>query len=386
MDAQLPKSLDPKPECIRQFLKGFHSEATKESYAKKLAQFLQACDMTPDELLKAAQKKPKTVQRLIIDHIEERKSAVSGSTINQTVVALKHFLEMNDAEESISWAKISKIMPKVRKTARDRAPTLDEIRQMMQVADTRIRCIILICTSSGIRVGALEEMRWGDLTPIYNRDKSVRAVQLAVYPGSMEEYVTFVSPECYGELQVYRQVREEAGEMVTDSSPLIRDSWDDNKYRKDTRKNPAVATPLAAKTISNMMGKFLKRINIRSRAPGQPRHEFKQIHGFRKFFKTNAERAIKTVDVEKMLGHAESYYKPPEQYLLEQYVKAVPHLAISEEFGLKDQMQRQAAISDRKIGEIERENVSLQDRLAKLESSYGSLKEILEDVLLARTK
>ena len=48
-------------------------------------------------------------------------------------------------------------------------------------------------------------------------------------------------------------------------------------------------------------------------------------------------------------------------------------------------MQKQSAVSDRKIGGIERENVALQDRLARLESSYDSLKEILEDVILKKT-
>ena len=138
------------------------------------------------------------------------------------------------------------------------------------------------------------------------------------------------------------------------------------------------------------MGMFLKKIRLRdpdARVPaGGGRYEFKQIHGFRKFFKTNAERAIKTIDVERLIGHAESYYRPSEEYLLGQYEKAVPHLTISEAAELRGRMRGQAAISDRKIGGIERENVELQDRLARLESSYDSLKTILEDVILERTR
>ena len=88
---------------------------------------------------------------MIIDHIEEHKKEVSGSTIHQTVAALKHFFEMNDAEDAISWSKIAKISPKSKKTGSDRAPTTNEIRQMLQASDTRIRCIILVCSSSGMR-------------------------------------------------------------------------------------------------------------------------------------------------------------------------------------------------------------------------------------------
>ena len=112
-------------------------------------------------------------------------------------------------------------------------------------------------------------------------------------------------------------------------------------------------------------------------ARGGRHYKFKQVRGLRKYFKTNAERAIKTIDVEKLIGHAESYYKPSVEYLPGQYERIVPSLTISEADELKDRMQKQAAVSDRKMGEIERENVALQDRLNRLESSYGSFKTIL---------
>ncbi|MDE0267394.1 MAG: hypothetical protein OXK17_10375 [Thaumarchaeota archaeon] len=310
MHAQpLPRALDTGSESVRQFLKGFHSEATKVGYARKLCQFLDACGMTSDDLLAEARGKPASVQRLMIDYVEERKGQVSGSTINQVMAALKHFFEMNDAEDAISWRKIAKVMPRVRKTGSDRAPTIQEIRQMLDAADMRLRCIILTCVSSGVRVGAFEDLCWGDVTPMAkdgSRDE-VSAARIAVYRGSVEEYVTFVSPECYDTLLKYRAMREDAGERVTDASPLIRDSWDSHPYRKaEEKKDPAVATPLASKTISNMMFKFLNRINMRNKRHAQAAgHEFKQIHGFRKYFKTNAERTMKTIDVEKLMGHAE---------------------------------------------------------------------------------
>ena len=373
----------PECESVRQFLRGFHTDATKESYSKKLAQFVRLAGTTPDALLELALTKPKSVQNMIIDHIEERKKQVSGSTIHQTVAALKHFFEMNDAEDSISWSKIAKISPKSKKTGSDRAPTTDEVRQMLQASDTRIRCIILVCSSSGIRVGGFEGLRWGDVKPI-RKDSQVLAAKVVVYRGSPEEYITFVTPECYEALLQYMDARRKAGENITKSSPLIRDSWDSHLYRKYKSKNPATPSPVSAKTIANMMGTFLRRTNIRDASGGM--HEFKQVHGFRKYFKTNAERSMKTIDVEKLMGHAENYYKPSEEYLLEQYARAVPDLTISKEEELKRAVQSQAIVSDKKVGEIERENASLQDRLDQLESKYGSLKDILEDVLLAKTK
>ncbi|MDH3502519.1 MAG: site-specific integrase [Nitrosopumilus sp.] len=386
----IPKEIQDNinSKSVKNFLKGFHSESTKESYCKKLVQFLEFHNnITADKLLLQAKKNPKTIQHMIIDYIEERKSKVSGSTLQQTRAALKHFFEMNDIEEGINWSKISKIIPHAKKTGSDRAPTIEEIRLMLELADTRTKCVILMCSSSGIRVGAFDGMTWGDLSPIsqkHDGKKTIVAAKLTVYKGEREEYTTFVTPECYAILEQYKKSRESIGEKITLRSPLIRDSWDNNTYRKDKRKEPKMAKPLASKTIANMMGEFLKKINLRE--ADSDTHEFKQIHGFRKFFKTNAERACKTIDVEKLMGHAENYYKPSLDYLLVEYIKAIPYLTISETVELKDKLKQQMVISDKKVGEIERDNVSLQDRLNKLENSYGSLKEILEDVLLARTK
>ena len=382
----LPRALDVKSESVQQFLKGFKSEETRVGYSRKLCQFLDANGIAPDDLLEEARRNPVRVRRRIIDFVEERRNEVSGSTINQTVVSLKHFFEMNDAEDAISWKKITKIMPRVRKTGSDRAPTIQEIRLMVDAADARTRCIILVCASSGIRVGAFDGMRWRDVTPVPAKEGSgVSAARLLVYRDSAEEYVTFVSPECHEALLRYRTMREEAGERVTDDSPLIRDAWDTHPYRKGRRKDPGAATPLASKTISNMMGRFLKTLNMRNKTRARAAgHEFKQIHGFRKYFKTNAERTMKTIDVEKLMGHAENYYKPPEEYLLEQYAAAVPNLTISEEAELRSAIERQAEASDKKVGAIERENEDLHERIARLESSYASVREILENVLISK--
>lgn len=120
-------------------------------------------------------------------------------------------------------------------------PTTEEIRRMIDVADIRIKCIILICTSSGIRVGAFENMVWGDLTPLYNNDKEITAVKLLVYRGDAEEYITFVTPECYPALLQYKNLRKSIGEKITSNSPIIRDSWDNHRYRKNQTKNSKIA-------------------------------------------------------------------------------------------------------------------------------------------------
>ncbi len=62
------------------------------------------------------------------------------------------------------------------------------------------------------------------------------------------------------------------------------------------------------------------------------RHQFKTVHGFRKFFKTQAEQHMNSAKVEILMRHDlgvfKSYYKPQEKEVLEDYLKAVKNLTI----------------------------------------------------------
>jgi len=66
----------------------------------------------------------------------------------------------------ISWKKITRGLPKVRSFADDRAPTIDEIRKMMEYPDRRMKAIICTMASSGIRLGAWDYLHWEDVEPI----------------------------------------------------------------------------------------------------------------------------------------------------------------------------------------------------------------------------
>ena len=68
---------------------------------------------------------------------------------------------MNDIQ--VKWNKITAGLPKERKYAEDRAPTIEEIQKLIEYPDRRIKAIILIMVSSGIRLGA-----WDDLNGSVN--------------------------------------------------------------------------------------------------------------------------------------------------------------------------------------------------------------------------
>jgi hypothetical protein len=56
------------------------------------------------------------------------------------------------------WKKISKGIPSGRKSANDRAPTLEELRKLSEYPDRRIRPIVCLMASSGIRLGSFDTL------------------------------------------------------------------------------------------------------------------------------------------------------------------------------------------------------------------------------------
>ena len=63
--------------------------------------------------------------------------------------------------------------------------------------------------SSGIRLGAWDYLRWGNIKPI-ERDGKVVAAKIIVYAGDEEEYFTFITSEAYSELEKWMTYRSGA--------------------------------------------------------------------------------------------------------------------------------------------------------------------------------
>lgn len=124
--------------------------------------------------------------RNIINFLQVQKERVdrkeiTGSTIRNYVKAIKLFTEMN--EILISWKRITRGLPKGRKWADDRAPTVEEIRKIVEYPDRRIKPIVYTMVSSGIRLGAWDYLRWRHVSPIYhngNGDDDLVAAKIMV--------------------------------------------------------------------------------------------------------------------------------------------------------------------------------------------------------------
>jgi hypothetical protein len=151
------------------------------------------------------------------------KKEITGATIRNYVKSIKLFCEMADI--SIPWKKITRGLPRGRRYADDRIPTIEELRKLLEYPDRRMKAIICTMTSSGIRLGAWDYLRWGHIRPI-EREGKVIAAKIIVYLGEDEEYFSYISPEAWQALTDWMGYREESGELIDEDSFLMRDLWD----------------------------------------------------------------------------------------------------------------------------------------------------------------
>jgi hypothetical protein len=234
----------------------------------------------------------------------------------------------------IPWKKLTRGMPRERKYASDRAPTLEEILKISEYPDRRIKPIIYTMVSSGMRLGAWDYLKWKDISSIV-RDDKVIAAKIKIYSEEEDEHFSFITPEAFHSLDNWMKYRKDCGENITENSWVMRNLWD-----VTTPKGKGVVTiPKKLKStgvkrlIENALWAQQVRIKLEE---GKKRHEFQADHGFRKWFKTRCEIAgMKSIYIEVLMNHSigtsDNYLRATSTELLNEYLKAVDYLTISNE-------------------------------------------------------
>ncbi len=298
----------------------------------------------------------KAIEEIIIRYIVfMRENNLSFNSIHGRLSAIYSFLELNDI--TLNRKKLKKFVGESMKTIKDEAYTHQDLLKMFEFSSFRTRLIIAIFTSTGIRKGALTELRLRHLKkiPQYN------LYQFAIYENSKEEYITFCTPECASMIDEYIERRKRAGEKVTQESYLIRNEFDFNRRYLVRTVKPLIVNSLGNVMDRLLMNSELKQINPKVENYHYKRHTKATFHAFRKYFNTCLANCDVNLAVkERLMGHSigldDSYFRPTEKQLLTEYMKAVNELTINEENRLKkkvDELQVKYDRIDKLVARIE---------------------------------
>ncbi|MGI0033617.1 MAG: tyrosine-type recombinase/integrase [Nitrososphaeraceae archaeon] len=287
-----------------------------------------------------------------------KKEGKTFSAIHNYVAAVKSFYKINDV--ILNDSKLSKFMPEHKKSRKDRAYTHQEISKLLEVADDRMRVVILLLSSSGVRIGALPSLRL----------RNLEDNKLTVYENYRQEYFTFITPECKSAIDSYLDMRKRYGEKLDEDSYLIREQF-------DIRDPFAIQKPkqITHRAIEWRLISLAERCGIRIREHETENRKYSSIrkdvpiaHGFRKFFTTQLIEADAKTELRWLLeGHNlkandSHYVRISEKRLQQEYEKAIDNLTIDP----ANRLQRKVETLT-----IEKSRVDkLEEKIRRIEKMY----------------
>lgn len=311
------------------------------------------------------------------------KGEIAAGTIKNYYKPVKLFCEMNNV--LINWKFISRGIKKSSEIAEDRPPSVEEIKKLMEYPDRRMRPIVLTMISSGIRVGSWDYLKWKHIIPLKNENNNIVAAKMIVFDTkNNKEYFSFITPEAYFSLQEWMDFRASHGETITGESWLMRNLWKirSHKYANfvGSAKHPI---KFMSSGIRSMINDSWRIQGIREQLEnGKRRHEFKSLHGFRKFFETECQKVMKSLYVSILMSHdtgiTAHYHRPKMEELLHDYLLAIDLLTISntdklskENNQLKEQNKDKDYMIKGQLQDLTEQNQFLTSKLIEYEEAYN---------------
>ena len=170
----------------------------------------------------------RTIEQKIIEFVISLKQLQkSYFVIHNHIAPVLTFYAINDIVLNVK--KIKRYIPPKKRINRDRAYTHEEIHSLLDISDERMRAVILLLASSGMRIGAVPLLKIRNLEKVniaYCHGYDQHIYKIIVYENEQEEYCSYCTPECTKALDAYLDMRSRYGEKLNRDSFLIRAQFD----------------------------------------------------------------------------------------------------------------------------------------------------------------
>jgi integrase len=247
----------------------------------------------------------------------------------------------------VDWEFIGK--PKAATRIRDRVPTREELRRILNTGNLRDKALFMTAFSSGLRAGTLVKLKVKDFQSM----EDVAMVEVEGGEGKKlgpgKWYFTFVTAETRQVVEDYLATRD-----TTPESPLF------SRFDKEEFFDRYITN------VSRQWRKLVKRAKLAFKVKNHNWMEL-HLHVLRKYFQTSCKLAGVPPDFyDFWMGHVsskkeeylnDSYFRATVEEHLKQYRKAIPSLTVFSDVQLEAEELRH------KIAELEK----LLGRVAVLE-------------------
>ncbi|MBI2547030.1 MAG: site-specific integrase [Candidatus Aenigmarchaeota archaeon] len=282
------------------------SENTEKTYLKGLVSFTKAMSIENlDEFVEKIKSQTIDANEIHKDFVVNLANKnMAPKTVGAWAASIKKFLSSNGID-------LTRTVPiKVYNIHEDTLPSTEDLKKILASCSLRTKTIILLLTSSGLRIGELRNLKISDVN--LNSEPSVIRIK-GLTAKERKSRTTFISNEAKQVLQSYLEARKNNGHQITDDSHVFAT----NEGTQMSYQNLQFILNNVFKKVSKKEG---KRYGLHP-------------HSLRKFFKTQLISAgVPAPIVDRLSGHARylarEYELYTEEQLKEWFVKGMKNLEL----------------------------------------------------------
>ena len=282
-----------------------------------------------------------------------------NAAFNTYIYSLRALLRAYDIDyKSIEW----KYPRNKARVYRDRLPTLEELKYILDKASLKQKVVVLLLISSGMRQSTMKTIKLRDFA--YDDENQILRIN-AYSSKSRHSYTTFATKEFWDTFLHW------LGELKT----THKIGQDDCIFKKYYFCRNGIVNEVSDYHWSHMMSdeinaRIFDKCDALKRQDGDVKFS---AHTLRKFFKTACVNSgMKELYSEAMMGHKTSiqqiYFTPTEDDMMKEYKKAAPKLTITSVV---------MESSDR-MKELEKRMNAMEEELKYIKSRSSLLKSTVE--------
>ncbi len=255
------------------------------------------------------------------------KNNVKSNAVRSYLSGLKGYLRYHGIRISSDDFKQFVKIPKIIKT-REIPMTKEIILRVLHNSSTKLQTSILVCASSGLRIGELVQLKLSDIDFECNPTKLTIRAEIAKGRMSRE---TFITSEATCALKDY--LKRYFGWQENEPNLSILNTlifWRISAVKAGY--TPKFTVDSAKQILQNSLRNQIEKIselNVRNENGLRAIH----FHAFRKYFRTVLGNACGRDYAEALMGHGfymDTYYQLPEDKKRQMYLDAEPQLTISD--------------------------------------------------------
>ena len=313
-----------KDQVLKEWLTEFTNTNTKQGYLAAVRKFKKNLGIKSlDEYLKNSPDATEDIKRFLIS-LEGKPS----KTIAAYTAAVKSFfVDHNVPFDETQWRKLRRrgFMPKrVRAETRDKKPSKQQLKQILNYLDIKGRAMILFLVSSGARIGETLKLLEEDFDLEADPPKAhIRAEHTKGGVGARTVYFSFEARDAIRDwLNIKDTLKKKNGKKYGDNRVFGWSTW----------------------TARDMWNRAIRKANLDEKDKVTLRRVY-HIHSLRKFFRTQIGLDLDTTHA--LMGHAEyldsSYVRQDQGEIAKAYLEAMPNVSVyaAQDLELKNITEKQ---------------------------------------------